>query len=555
MNANIEAILFDMGGTLRYTTRRTPAEQAQLYEQMMALIGARQPVEDFSSMLGERAHAYKQWAGKTHVELKESDLWTRWMLPDYPPESIAPAAVQLNQLFREAQGRRIPFPETPEVVTELFRRGYRLGLVSNTTSSVEVPAMLRELRLSGLFETVILSAVAGVRKPSPGLLLEAAARMGVATQKCAYIGDRVDRDLAAAREAGFAAAVIIDQAQPECIAVENTGLTPDAVIDNLRDLLALFPARPAPRPEIVYDAALSTMYAIDNFPNLADFFEFARRAGFTRVELNHKVTSAMLEGIDLSRCPIGSVHEPCPADISETELKRRGWLISAVDEASRIEGVNSIKRSIDLARQAGAKVVVIHAGEVVPDTQKLERKLRAMVASRDTGTSQYRTIQAQMIALRAEAARASFAALKQSILDLLAYADGTGICLGLENRYHFLEMPSPDELEILLGLAGPERIGFVYDIGHAFTLEYLGFYPARAWLERFAGRTVLTHLHDLVDTTDHYAPGLGTADFRMAGERLGEGVFRTCEIQTFNLPEQVKAGLQYLAEQGCINTL
>ena len=555
MNANIEAVLFDMGGTLRYTMSRTPAEQAQLYEQMMALIGARQPVEDFSSMLGERARAYKEWAGKTHVELKESDLWTRWMLPDYPPEQITQAAVQLNQLYRESLGQRIPFPETREVIIELFRRGYRLGLVSNTTSSVEVPAMLRELRLSGLFETVILSAVSGVRKPSPGLLLEAAARMGVAPQKCAYIGDRVDRDLAAAREAGFAAAVIIDQAQPERIAVENTSWSPDAVIVNLRELLSIFPARPAPQPETVYDAALSTMYAIDNFPNLADFFEFARRAGFARVELNHKVTTAMLEDIDLRCCPISSVHEPCPADISESELKRRGWLISAVDEAARIEGVNAIKRSIDLARRAEAKVVVIHAGEAIPDTQKLERKLRAMVESRDTNPAHYRAIQAQMIDLRSEAAPASFAAVKRSIQELLAYADGTDITLGLENRYHFLEIPSPDELEILLGLAGPERIGFVYDIGHAFTLEHLGFYPARVWLDRFAGRTVLTHLHDLINTTDHYAPGLGTADFRMAGERLGEDVFRTCEIQTFNLPEHVKAGLQYLALQGCINTL
>jgi len=33
-----------------------------------------------------------------------------------------------------------------------------------------------------------------------------------------------------------------------------------------------------------------------------------------------------------------------------------------------------------------------------------------------------------------------------------------------------------------LGLAGPDRIGFIYDVGHAYTLDYLGFYSHEEWL-------------------------------------------------------------------------
>ena len=36
----------------------------------------------------------------------------------------------------------------------------------------------------------------------PEGLLEAAQRMGIASEACAYVGDRVDRDVAAARSAG-----------------------------------------------------------------------------------------------------------------------------------------------------------------------------------------------------------------------------------------------------------------------------------------------------------------------------------------------------------------
>ena len=56
----------------------------------------------------------------------------------------------------------------------------------------------------------------------------------------------------------------------------------------------------------------------------------------------------------------------------------------------------------------------------------------------------------------------------------------------------------------------PHRIGFLYDVGHAQTLDILGFYRHEDWLERFAPRIIGTHLHDVVGTTDHFAPGMGT---------------------------------------------
>ena len=84
-----------------------------------------------------------------------------------------------------------------------------------------------------------------------------------------------------------------------------------------------------------------------------------------------------------------------------------------------------------------------------------------------------------MINIRAEYATASFEAVKKSILELLAHAEPLGIRLGIENRYHYLEHPSPDELQTLLGLASPGQIGFIYDIGHAETLDCLGILSAQ----------------------------------------------------------------------------
>lgn len=554
MPHQIEAILFDMGGTLRSTVRKSKAEIRELWRQMLDLLGSDIPEDEFASLLAARGAAYKRWAEENLVELNEPDLWTKWMLPDFSPERVSGLAIQLNKLYREASGTRVVYPETHDVVLELFRRGYRLGLVSNTTSSIEVPAALADLNLIGCIETVILSTLVGKRKPDPAILLEATRRMDVAPEKCAYIGDRVDRDVAAARKAGFSRAIILrDPRHPILEKVDGSSPRPDAIINNLTHLLDIFPPRPQPEVAPVADASLSTMWAIGTLPTLPDFYEFARRAGFARIELNHKINSAMLDGMELNSSTIGSVHEPCPADIPADELKKRDWLVSSTNEENRREGVNAIQRSIDLAHRLGARAIVIHAGHTSPDL-KPEKKLRALLEAGRRESDEYREIHAQMIQDRATVAKAGFEAVKKSIAELLEYANKFGICLGIENRYHYMEYPSPDELRTLLDLASPEQLGFIYDVGHAQTLDRLGFYPHEEWLKRFAPRMIGTHLHDVIGVTDHYAPGLGEVDFSMVAKYLPENAFRTCEFQTFNTPEQVKAGLRFLLEHGCIKT-
>jgi HAD superfamily hydrolase (TIGR01662 family) len=477
------------------------------------------------------------------------------MLPDWPADKISEMAIQLNQLWREATGERIIFPETKEVVLELFRRGYRLGLVSNTVSSVEVPRALEEMELTGCFETVILSCVVGMRKPGPDILLEATRRMGIAPQKCAYIGDRLNRDVEASRKAGISKVVIRRGA--EAFAAHQAKypeLVADHYIDNLKELLDLFPVQQKKGSIPAYHASLSTMWAKRNFPRLSDFFEAARRLGFSRIELNHQIDSSMLDGIDLSHYHFSSVHEPCPADISTEELKRRDWLISSPGEDNRVQGVLAIKRSIDLAHQLGAPVIVVHCGLVSTDLS-MEKEMRKLFDAGEVETDVYRERKQNLIKRRAGLISPRFEAVKKSLLELLDYAGQFRIRLGLENRYHYFDIPSLDEMGDLLALAGPDQLGFIYDVGHAQTLDRLGFFPHEEWLRRYSSRMIGTHLHDVKGVNDHIAPGLGEVDFDMVASYLPEDAYRTCELQGTNTPEQVKAGLKFLVEHGCVKPI
>jgi len=331
--------------------------------------------------------------------------------------------------------------------------------------------------------------------------------------------------------------------------------TPDHFIDNLKELRDIFPVggrKTVPIAiEPLYDASLSTMWGMKKFADLGDFLLAVPRLGMASIELNHQVSPSMLAGLDLKSITISSIHEPCPADISVEVLKERDWLISSPDEDKRERGVESIKRSIDLAYQLHAPIVVVHCGMVSADLSS-EKKLREFFEAGKTETDEYLEQKKNLIKRRAKLIGPCFDAVRKSLLVLLDYAGQFRICLGLENRYHYFDIPSLDEMGELLALAGHDQLGFIYDVGHAQTMDKLGFFPHEEWLRRYASRMIEVHLHDVVGVDDHHAPGLGEVDFDMVASYLPEDALRTFELQATNSPEQVKAGLQYLVERGCV---
>jgi sugar phosphate isomerase/epimerase len=298
----------------------------------------------------------------------------------------------------------------------------------------------------------------------------------------------------------------------------------------------------------VFDVALSTMWAVGRFPKLADFFDTGKRLGFARFELNHAINSAMLDGLSLDGM-IASVHEPCPADVSMSVLKERNWLVSAPDEENRRAGVAAVRRSIDLAHQLGAGVVIVHPGRVDIDTG-LESELISLYHAGKADQPEYTWAKERLVATRAAQAETNMRSVRRSLVELAEYAARMGVRLGLENRYHYPEIPLPDELEDLLSLDLGEVVGYWHDVGHAQTLENLGFGTHEEWLRRFGGprgRIIGAHLHDVVGITDHQAAGKGQMDWDMVARYLPAGALRTCEFFPSNSPEEVAAGAKLLA--------
>ena len=245
MKPGIEVIFIDVGHTLRVVVE-DPPYQAEARSRIAALVGAKQAPDAFCEELDKRYKVYRKWAFETLRESSEKELWTRWMLPDYPAERIGPLAGELTFLYRKTMGRREARPEVRPVVEELTRRGYRLGILSNTITEREIPLWLEEDKLARYFPVMVLSSIFGHRKPGPEIYREAARQAGVEPARAAYVGDNPGRDVIGGRQAGFGMLLILippeDEAKQKDVSGDNK---PDAVIRSLSDLLDIFPDRHA----------------------------------------------------------------------------------------------------------------------------------------------------------------------------------------------------------------------------------------------------------------------------------------------------------------------
>ncbi len=242
MYHDIQVIFIDVGNTLRILVE-DEVYQAQARQQIATLVGTPETPDSFCKQLDERYKVYRKWAFETLLEASEKELWTRWMLPDMPADKIAPLAGELTFLYRQTMGRRYAQPDAKRVVTELTRRGYRLGILSNTITEREIPRWLEEDGLSQYFPTVVLSSIFGCRKPGPEIYWEAARRASVEPAQAAYVADNPSRDVPGSRRAGFGMVILM----LEPAELETKDLTgenkPDMVIHKLSQLLDIFPAR------------------------------------------------------------------------------------------------------------------------------------------------------------------------------------------------------------------------------------------------------------------------------------------------------------------------
>ena len=157
--------------------------------------------------------------------------FTRRLSSLFVPERDHPRVV--------ARGRELwryrPEDLQPDVLSGLkaLKGRYRLGVLANQQAWIR-ETMARD-GIDGFFDVWAVSAEIGAEKPDPAIFRRALAQAGVARERCAMVGDRLDNDVIPARRHGMKGVWLLRGEAPD-EPTEEQLVQADAVARSLAEL-------------------------------------------------------------------------------------------------------------------------------------------------------------------------------------------------------------------------------------------------------------------------------------------------------------------------------
>ncbi len=119
------------------------------------------------------------------------------------PKQVARAAAIRIALQRRNQA---PRPGAIETLRKLKSDGHKIALVSD--AFVDVTRVWPESEFAGLMDAAVFSCDLGITKPDPTMYNTACERIGVAPNRCLYVGDGGSSELSGAKALGMTPVLI-----------------------------------------------------------------------------------------------------------------------------------------------------------------------------------------------------------------------------------------------------------------------------------------------------------------------------------------------------------
>jgi sugar phosphate isomerase/epimerase len=294
--------------------------------------------------------------------------------------------------------------------------------------------------------------------------------------------------------------------------------------------------------------SFSTMWAQQpRFDDMEAFRRLVASFGYDAIEVSHSTDERGLERLfEPGPIPLSSLHAPTPKmKLADGRLNGDANLAD-LDEEKRRVAIEHTLRTIEYAARGSLRFVVVHLGGVGDVMTEWERQLRRLFEAGVREGEEVEELRERCRRHRAEGIEQRIQAAGKSLGELAAAADAKGIALGLENRLHHHEIPTPEDAEYLLAGYTNDVAGYWHDVGHAEVQARLGLIDRHAWFPRLTTRTIGTHLHDVDGIADHRAPGNGDVDWSYIAAGLPKTALRVFEIDQRQPDHLVAAARDFL---------
>lgn len=199
-----KAIFFDRDGTLTYYN----PEKKKWRDEMIGSWSGKAfelPYEKMMELFRLAAEGKSPWYRNVDDEREFFGRYYKYLLTGEGVTEKVDERAKL--LFDElwCSNDRLLFPETAEVLEYFKSKGYKMGVISDTSPSLELT--LRQLGIAEYFTSFTASSLAGASKPSPVIFNAALAAQGVAAAESLYVDD-CKEEADGARKLGFTSFLI-----------------------------------------------------------------------------------------------------------------------------------------------------------------------------------------------------------------------------------------------------------------------------------------------------------------------------------------------------------
>lgn len=272
------------------------------------------------------------------------------------------------------------------------------------------------------------------------------------------------------------------------------------------------------------------------------------------VELEYRINDAMFRQmrapLKRSRLKVVSIHNffPIPPDMPHSHGGGDLFLLSHPDNEERQRAVQYTIKSIEHANDLEATAVVLHCGyvDMNPEIDKLYQYLETNQIHSEEAQA---FINQKLTDFKKQKSK-HVDSLLFSLDSLVRMAEKQNVLLGLENRYHYYELPHLDDFEIFFSEFKGGSIGYWHDTGHAHVNETLTISQHEDLLKTYYDSLIGIHLHDAMGLEDHLAPGTGEIDFERIKSYIKDDTLLVIELKPGTPDSEVSQSIRFLHEKG-----
>ena len=299
--------------------------------------------------------------------------------------------------------------------------------------------------------------------------------------------------------------------------------------------------------------ALSTSWQSVGSVAVEEMITALKNLDIAGIELSYRISEEfyqeLREPLKRSDLKVVSVHNFFPIPPAKKNLKGGGdlFLLSSQDDEERQHAIRYTIKTIYHATEVGAKAVVLHCGSVGMNHEM--QTLYQYFNSDRLDSKEAQAFIRNKLTERDSRKPGHLDCLLLSLDRLASVADKQGVLLGLENRYHYHELPGFDDFEVIFDKFRGAPIGYWHDTGHAHANESLGIIPRGSLLQTYAAQLIGVHLHDAVGLDDHIPPGSGKVDFTALKPFLKGDIIKVIELKSGIPASEVSEGIRFIREK------